>query len=178
MRRVLPALSALLVLATAALPAAAQTEGTRVRVSPAWRVSDERWVVGILATSTADSLLIVRADNGAQLWLHRRDVNSLHVSTGVRPTAVTVSQYTAVATLAGLTAGALLGAALHSDEDTYWNRRGSATLGAALVGLPSAVFGGVVGWMVSGEQWADVPVAPVVAAGPRGSVGLALSLSL
>lgn len=166
----------------AALPAASQErlpeEGARVRVAPSWRVSGSHWIVGTVVASDPDSLTVLRADTREPFTVHRRDINTLQVSAGHEPTLVTVARYAVIGAAAGATTGALLGAALHRKEDTYFGRQGAALIGAVVVGFPSYIIGGVVGWGMSGERWVGVPVTPTAAVSPGGGVGVALSLKL
>lgn len=180
MRRIACCLAALALLA--ARPAASQVhvpdEGDRVRLAPSWRVSGERWVVGTVVASGPDSLTLLRADTREPFTVHLRDINTLQVSAGVRPTGITVLTYAGIGGLSGAATGAALGAALYDDRDQYqlFDRAGSAYLGAVLLGAPSFIIGGVVGWAASGERWAGVPVTPAVAVSPGGGMGVALSL--
>lgn len=164
-------------------PAASQervpNEGDRVRLAPSWRVSGSRWIVGTLVASGPDSLTVLRADTREPFTVHRRDINTLQVSAGFRATAPTVARYAGIGATAGAAVGALLVAATYEETDhDLFSRKGTIMLGALLVGTPSLVIGGMLGWGASGERWASVPVTPAIAVSPGGGVGVALSLKL
>ena len=141
--------------------------GARVRVHAAQGTSE-----GTVLESAPDSVVIVQAAGDRRTY-RAADITRLEQYLGKRKNVTRGMGYGFVA---GAVAGAIVGAvgwhpcdaaeiARNPDYCRHTRRESDAVEGAGImavvVGIP---VGGVVGWFVKTNSWADIPFKPVIAA--------------